>query len=80
MELILAECGEKEKIAEFLDSIISKTKIHLTERKKYEIIEDIHQNLGAIIKDEINIMTILSRVFRSVDISKYNNRYMRSKL
>lgn len=80
MESIIAECGENERIEKFLDTLISKTGVAISKQQKYELIDEIQENLDKIIRNKVDIQEILGKVFPEELIKTYNNHYIRSYL
>jgi len=44
MEGLIAECGERVRIEEFLDKLCKENEIQISLEKKYQLIEDIQEN------------------------------------
>lgn len=80
MEGIIAECGEKDRIGKFVDKICMQSRVTLTDQKRYQLIEDIHEKLDDIIDQKIMVDTIMNKYFPNHYISFDCNNYIRSKL
>ena len=70
MEGIIAECGEKDRIGNFVDKIILQTGQTLIDQKRNELIEDIHEKLYDINNQKFDITEILIKYFPNYDLSK----------
>ena len=70
MEGIIAECGEKDRIGKFVDEIMLQTGKPLTDQKRNELIEDIHEKLYDINNQRFDITEILIKYFPDCDLSK----------
>ena len=77
MEGIIAECGDKNRIELFVDNLCQQLNFNLTPVKKWELIEDIYEQLENIMRKSYDVHLILNKYF---DFTNLEPPQIRSKL